>query len=245
MNLILGRGWSYEIKRQQFAQALSPTSAIRGLASAAEVLISYKLTENKPRLPGPLAHLRAGRSLSCNSTEAPNLTLSNCNSSLLAIKITLGQLRLLPPAPHVQFCLENTGGKRSPGCESLPFVGRCQHQVGSGGSGGARCYPNLRCLNVNTNALHAGIFFFSPPPQAQKTDEGAANGGLAGPISRDLGSIQTLLGIAEKPWISSCLPLPAPLIYRHTQWAQVEPGPKQEFCLSRRQGSGTGHGNPP
>lgn len=131
-------------------------------------MISYKLTENKPRLPGPLAHLGAGRSLSCNSTEAPNLTLSNCNSALLAIKITLGQLQLLPPAPHVQFCLENTGEKRSPGCESHPFVGRCQHQVGSGGSGGARWYPNLRCLNVNTNALHAGIFFFSPPLRLRK-----------------------------------------------------------------------------
>lgn len=143
---------------------------------------------------------------------------------------TLGKNAALGASPILLSVLERTG--------------RCQHQAGSGGSGGARWYPNLRCLNVNTNALHAGIF--PPrPPQAQKTDEGAANGGLAGPISRDLGSIQTLLGIAEKPWISSCLPLPAPLIYRHTQWAQVEPGPKQEFCLSRQQGPGTGHGNPP
>lgn len=40
MNVVLGREWSHEIKRQQFAQTPSPTFAIRGVASAGEVLIS-------------------------------------------------------------------------------------------------------------------------------------------------------------------------------------------------------------
>lgn len=37
------------------------------------------------------------------------------------------------------------------------------------------------------------------PPWAQKADEGVVNGALPGPISGDLGSIQTLPGDRRKP----------------------------------------------
>lgn len=97
-------------------------------------------------------------------------------------------------------------GKLSPGDKSDLFAcaGANWEVSASGGLQRlGRCcwYPNLCHLNVNTKCCptHSIQGFLPTPHQAQKTDEGAANGALPGPISRDLGSIQALLGVTEKP----------------------------------------------
>lgn len=186
----------------------------------------------QPRLPDHLTHPGAATSLSFTSMETPNLSLSSCNSLLLAVKNTLGQPQFLPPAPHLQFCLENS----APGTSPIVFVCAGANWEVSASGGLWRCLlvPQPAIFKCEYKVLppHAPSrdFFFSSPFQVHKTDEGAANWGLPGPISRDLGSIQTLLGVTEKPRISSCPPLPSPSISQRRQRAQVELWvPKKSF----------------
>lgn len=81
-------------------------------------------------------------------------------------------------------------------------------------------------------------FFFFPLRLRKKNYEGAANGDLPGPISRDLGSIQTLVEVTEKPRISSCLPSPHHSFTRH---AVGTGGAGWEIRILFMQPAGLGH----
>jgi len=120
--------------------------------------------------------------------KAPNLTFLNCNPLLPAVKNTLGQFQFLPPAPHFQLCLENTGQNPAQGTSpillSVLRQTGCswwyQRWVGSSVVRGASQYPKLQYFYVHTECspLHTPSRDFISP-WAQKTDEGAVNGGIS------------------------------------------------------------------
>lgn len=117
------------------------------------------------RLPDHLTHPGAATSLSFTSMETPNLSLSSCNSLLLAVKNTPGQPQFLPPAPHLQFCLENS----APGTSPIVFVCAGANWEVSASGGLWRCLlvPQPAIFKCEYKVLPPHTpsrdFFFLPP----------------------------------------------------------------------------------
>lgn len=88
-----------------------------------------------------------------NSMEAPNLTLSNCNPLLPAVKSTLGQFPFLPPAPHFQLCLENTNKTHSE--VQIPSLCLCQGKLMALAVGGPFSYGMCKLISKPTHIQSA------------------------------------------------------------------------------------------